>query len=99
MEITREKKGLEVTMKLKGRLDTVTAPELEAEIKTLGEDTERLILDFAALDYISSAGLRVLLAAHKMMNKRMGMKILHANEMVQEVFEATGFSEIFHIED
>ena len=83
---------------MEGRLDTTTAPELEQEIKSsLGGVTE-LVMDFARLDYISSAGLRVLLAAHKAMMKQGSMKVVHANDMVMEVFEVTGFSDILTIE-
>jgi anti-sigma B factor antagonist len=83
---------------LGGRLDTVTAPELEKEFKeSLGDITD-LTLDFADLEYISSAGLRVLLAANKTMNKQGSMKLIDVNEIVQEVFEVTGFSDILTIE-
>ena len=82
---------------LEGRLDTMTAPELEAELNGSMEGAESLVLDFSKLDYISSAGLRVLLAAHKAMNAKGGMKVTHVNEIVREVFEVTGFSDILTI--
>lgn len=83
---------------VEGRLDTTTAPDLESALKgDMGGITE-LVLDFSKLDYISSAGLRVLLSAHKVMSKKGGMKLTHVNEMVQEVFEVTGFSDILTIE-
>ncbi|MBQ8128784.1 MAG: STAS domain-containing protein [Clostridia bacterium] len=83
---------------VEGRLDTMTAPELEA---ALGRDmpaAEQLVLDFSKLDYISSAGLRVLLAAHKTMSRKGGMKVIHVNEIVKEVFDVTGFSDILTVE-
>ena len=86
-----------LTCALKGRLDTTTAPELEKELKDLS-NVNSLTLDFGALDYISSAGLRVLLAAHKVMAGKGGMKVTHVNELVNEVFEVTGFADILTIE-
>ena len=83
---------------LEGRLDTVTAPDLENELKNSQDGVTELVLDFEKLDYISSAGLRVLLTAQKAMSKQGEMKILHVNEMVNEVFEVTGFSDILTIE-
>ena len=98
MNIIRDQNGGSLTIALEGRLDTTTAPELEQEIKlSLGGVTE-LVMDFARLDYISSAGLRVLLAAHKTMMKQGSMKVIHVNEMAMEVFEVTGFSDILTIE-
>ena len=83
---------------LEGRLDTVTAPELDKELKeTLGGVSE-LTLDFEKLEYISSAGLRVLLAAEKTMGKKGGMKLIHVNETVMEIFEVTRFLDILTIE-
>lgn len=98
MTITTQRKGTALEIALKGRLDTSTAPQLEAELKGSLEGAESLILDFSGLDYISSAGLRVLLAAHKAMSGRGGMKVTHVSEMVAEVFEVTGFSDILSIE-
>ena len=98
MTIAKELNGSTLTIALEGRLDTLTAPELEAE---LGKDlpgAENLVLDFSKLDYISSAGLRVLLSAHKEMSCKGGMKVTHVNEIVQEVFEVTGFADILTIE-
>ena len=82
---------------LEGRLDTVTAPSLEKELASL-EDVTELVLDFKALDYISSAGLRVLLSAQKAMSKQGGMKICRVNDTIMEIFEVTGFSDILTIE-
>ena len=82
---------------LEGRLDTVTAPELEKEFKSSLEGVSELTLDFEKLEYISSAGLRVLLAAQKTMNKQGEMKLLNVNETIMEIFEVTGFSDILTI--
>ena len=82
---------------LEGRLDTVTAPELEKELKESLENVSELTLDFDKLEYISSAGLRVLLSAQKTMNKQGEMKLLHVNETIMEIFEVTGFSDILTI--
>ena len=99
--MTMEKKmnGTELEIVLEGRLDTMTAPELEAELNQSMADAESLTLDFSKLEYISSAGLRVLLTAHKEMSGKGGMKIIHVNEIVQEVFQVTGFADILSIED
>jgi anti-sigma B factor antagonist len=82
---------------LEGRIDTTTAPELEKELKGDMGGVNALVLDFEHVDYISSAGLRVLLSAHKAMSKKGGMKVTNVNEMVREVFEVTGFSDILDI--
>ena len=83
---------------LEGRLDTVTSPSLEAELKDALGGVSELTMDFEKLEYISSAGLRVLLAAHKEMNRRGVMKVTHVNETIMEIFEVTGFSDILTIE-
>ena len=82
---------------LEGRLDTVTAPELEKELKGSLEGVSELTLDFKQLEYISSAGLRVLLAAQKAMNKQGEMRLVNVNETIMEIFEVTGFSDILTI--
>ena len=82
---------------LEGRLDTVTAPELEKELKASLEGITELTMDFGKLEYISSAGLRVLLSAQKSMNKQGEMKLMNVNETVMEIFEVTGFSDILTI--
>lgn len=98
MTITKNLNGSVLEVALEGRLDTMTAPELEAELnKDLG-NVESLVLDFSKLEYISSAGLRVLLSAHKTMSAKGGMKVTNANEIVQEVFDVTGFADILTIE-
>jgi anti-sigma B factor antagonist len=93
---TKNKKAL--TIAVEGRLDTMTAPELEEVLKNSLEGVEALTFDLEKLDYISSAGLRVLLSAQKTMNNQGTMKVLHANEIVMEIFEVTGFSDILTIE-
>lgn len=93
------KKGNNSTLvSVAGRLDTTTAPSLEAELNTAIGDNAELILDFAELEYISSAGLRVILATQKIMNKQGKMIIKNANADVMEVFEITGFTDILTIE-
>lgn len=98
MNITKTADGGKLTLALEGRLDTTTAPQLEAEIKSGLEGVTDLELDFSRLEYLSSAGLRVLLAAQKTMNRQGTMVIRHANETIREVFEVTGFSEILTLE-
>ncbi len=98
MEISKKSQGNSLEIALSGRLDTTTAPLLEAELKRNIEGVEELYFDFAALEYLSSAGLRVLLAAQKVMNKQGKMVIRNVNETIREVFEITGFSEILTIE-
>ena len=83
---------------LEGRLDTVTSPSLEAELNGALEGVGELTMDFEKLEYISSAGLRVLLAAQKEMNKRGVMKLTHVNETIMEIFEVTGFADILTID-
>ena len=83
---------------LEGRLDTTTAPELESEIKSSLNGVSKLTFDLKDLEYVSSAGLRVLLSAQKIMNAQGEMKIRNVNETVMEIFEVTGFSDILDIE-
>ncbi len=87
-----------LTVVLTGRLDTTTAPELEKELKASLDGVSALTIDMAALEYISSAGLRVLLSAQKTMNKQGEMKVVHVGETIMEIFEVTGFSDILSIE-
>ena len=87
-----------VKIALEGRLDTTTAPELEAELRDSLNGAASLTLDLEKLAYISSAGLRVLLAAQKVMNKQGEMKVVHVGETIMEIFEVTGFSDILTIE-
>ena len=100
MNITSETNGKQVTFALEGRLDTVSAPELEKVLGANLDGVEELILEFEKLRYLSSAGLRVLLAAQKKMNAQKGsMVIKHVNEMIMEVFEVTGFLDILTVEN
>ncbi len=87
-----------LTLSLEGRLDTTTAPELENVVKTELEGVTALNVDMEKLEYISSAGLRVLLSAQKAMNKQGSMTIKNASEDVKEIFDVTGFSDILNIE-
>ena len=87
-----------LVIKLEGRLDTTTAPALENELNESLDGVEQLILDMEGLEYISSAGLRVLLGAQKTMNKQGSMKVLHVNSDIMEIFEITGFRDILTIE-
>ena len=98
MKIEKSVKDGKICYALEGRLDTTTAPELENELKSGLESATELTMDFSGLDYISSAGLRVLLSAHKAMSNKGGMKVTNVNEMVREVFDVTGFSDILDIE-
>lgn len=98
MIIKKTQNAASMTIALEGRLDTTTAPELEAELKASLDGVTELVFDMEKLDYISSAGLRVLLSAQKVMVKKGGMKLIHVNETVMEIFEVTGFSDILSIE-
>lgn len=98
MTISKNMNGTALEIALEGRLDTMTAPELEAELNQSMEGADSLTLDFSRLEYISSAGLRVLLSAHKAMSGKGGMKVTNVNEIVREVFEVTGFADILTIE-
>lgn len=98
MTINKMQQGTQLTFALTGRLDTNTAPQLEAELKRSIDGVTDLTFDFAELEYISSAGLRILLSAQKTMNRQGSMTIRNVNETVSEVFDITGFSEILTIE-
>ena len=98
MTITKKQTASSLEIALEGRLDTTTAPELEKELKESLNGVSELTLDFEKLDYISSAGLRVLLSAQKLMNAQGSMRIVHVGETIMEIFEVTGFSEILTIE-
>ncbi|RKI81686.1 anti-sigma factor antagonist [bacterium 0.1xD8-71] len=100
MTVETKENGNEITIKPVGRLDTTTAPQLEIQINAVLEKAEQLILDFEELEYLSSAGLRVLLSAHKAFMKKGSGKMLicHVNETIYEVFEVTGFLDILNIE-
>ena len=98
LNIKKTVEGSKVTFALSDRLDTTTAPLLEQEIKSSLDGVTELILDLEELAYISSAGLRVLLSAQKIMNNQGEMIVRNANETVMEIFEVTGFSDILTIE-
>ncbi len=98
LNINKKLEDKTLTITLEGRLDTTTAPQLEAELKSDLADVTSLVMDFEKLEYISSAGLRVLLSAQKIMNKQGEMKLIHVNDVINEIFEVTGFSDILNIE-
>jgi len=98
MTIEKKLDAANLTLILSGRLDTTTAPQLEAELKGSLSGIEHLVLDFASLDYLSSAGLRVLLAAQKVMNRQGSMVVRHVNDTIAEIFDVTGFADILTIE-
>ena len=98
MTIDKQLNGSELTLTLNGRLDTTTAPEQETAIKENIAGITNLVMDFAGLEYLSSAGLRVILSAQKTMNKQGEMVIRNVNETINEVFEITGFIDILTIE-
>jgi len=98
MNVVKNLDGNKLTVKLEGRLDTTTAPELEAAIKDELEKADDLVFDFVDLEYISSAGLRVLLSTQKVMMKKGGMVITNARDEIKEVFDITGFADILNIE-
>ncbi len=98
LNITKDLKEKDLTVFLEGRLDTTTAPELEGELKDSIADVANLTLDFSKLEYISSAGLRVLLSTQKIMKKQGEMTVKNPSEEVREIFDVTGFSDILNIE-
>lgn len=98
MTITKEKKDNVLNLALEGRLDTVTAPQLEEVINSELDGISELNIDFQSLEYVSSAGLRVLLASQKIMNKQGKMVIKNVCDEIKEVFEITGFSDILTLE-
>lgn len=98
MTINKISEGEKLTLALSGRLDTNSSPSLEAELKQSVGGVKELIFDFSEVEYISSAGLRILLAAQKVMNRQGSMKLIGVSTDVMEVFEITGFSDILTIE-
>ncbi len=98
MNIVKTSEGTKLTFAVEGRLDTTTAPQLEGEIKGALTGVTELVLDFSQLEYLSSVGLRVILAAQKIMNRQGKMIVRHVNETIMEVFEVTGFCDILTIE-
>ena len=98
LKISMTQNGSEYTFTLEGRLDTITSPDLEGQINAVVGNASKLILDFGSLDYISSAGLRVLLGATQAMEGKGDMVVCNLTQSVREVFDLTGFSNLFHIE-
>ena len=98
MTIEKKLNGEAATLVVAGRLDTQTAPELEKEIDAIVSGLKELILDMAGLEYVSSAGLRVILKAQKIMNAQGSMKLTSVNDSIMEVFDITGFLDILTIE-
>ena len=98
MDIEKQKNGKKLDVKVIGRLDTKTAPELTEALKDNLDDVEELTFDLSELIYISSAGLRVILSTQKIMNKQGSMKVTNVQDIVMEVFESTGFVDILKIE-
>ena len=98
LNITKSIEDGKAAFTLEGRLDTITSPELDETIKGSLDGISELVLDMEKLDYISSAGLRVLLAAQKIMNFQGSMKVVNVNETIMDIFEVTGFSDILTIE-
>ena len=99
MEMIKTKNGGDLTIALKGRLDTTTAPQLESELRTALSGITELVFDLKDLAYISSAGLRVLLSAQKTMNRQGDMIIRNASPDIMDIFEVTGFVDILNIEE
>lgn len=98
MTIEKIVNGAELTLNVVGRLDTATAPQLEAEVNANLAGVTKLVFDFSGLEYLSSAGLRVLLQSQKAMNKQGEMVVRNVNETVSEIFEVTGFADVLTIE-
>lgn len=99
MNIEFKREGSTLTAVIEGRIDTNSAPETEEKIMNEIKDADNLVLDFAGVEYISSAGLRVLLLLHKTMQPKGGMKVIHINETVQEVLDITGFADILSLDE
>ncbi|MBR1476678.1 MAG: STAS domain-containing protein [Lachnospiraceae bacterium] len=98
LNIKKEGTAEDLTVVLEGRLDTTTAPQLDEELKASLEKAKNLVFDLKALEYVSSAGLRVFLSAQKVMNRQGSMTIKNANEEIKEIFDVTGFVDILNIE-
>ena len=97
MEIRKTTENNIVTVRITGRVDTTTAPALEQELKACSAECSELVLDFAEVEYISSAGLRVLLSTHKTMSKKGSMALRNVSDDIMEIFDVTGFSDILNI--
>ena len=98
LNINKKLEDEKLTISLEGRLDTTTAPQLETMLKENIDGVKELVIDFEKLEYISSAGLRVLLSAQKTMSKQGSMKVINVSDLIKEIFEVTGFIDILTIE-
>ena len=98
MTVTKTLEEKVLNVKVEGRLDTATAPALEEELAELMDEAEELVFDLEGLEYMSSAGLRILLATQKKMAQKGGMKVVNVNDVIKEIFDITGFSDILTIE-
>jgi anti-sigma B factor antagonist len=98
LNIEKKRNASELTVALTGRLDTTTSPELEKALKASLDGVTDLVIDMAGLEYISSAGLRVMLTAQKTMNRQGSMRVIHVNDIIGEIFEVTGFTDILTIQ-
>ncbi len=98
MTVNKELNGSELVISVSGRIDTTTAPTLEGEIKDSLDGVQKLVLDIAEVEYVSSAGLRVFLSTHKTMSKQGSMVVKNVSESVKEIFEVTGFADILTLE-
>jgi anti-sigma B factor antagonist len=98
LDIKKNQEGSKLEFVLEGRLDTITAPQLEEEVKASIGDITELVFDFNGLAYVSSAGLRVLLSAQKTINEKGSMVVKNVSDEIQEIFDVTGFSDILTIE-
>ena len=99
MNIVKTQEGTTLTVALVGRLDTLTSPQLEGELRTAVNGISTLVFDLSGLDYISSAGLRVLLSAQKVMNRQGSMTIRYVKPEIMDIFDVTGFVDILNIEE
>lgn len=97
MTVEKTANGSEITMVVSGRLDTTTSPQLEEQVRNL-EGVTSLIFDFSNLEYLSSAGLRVILGCQKIMNRQGEMVVKNVNDTIREIFDITGFSDILNIQ-
>ena len=98
MIVTKTLEEKKLTVKVEGRLDTATAPELENELAEVLDEAEELVFDLEGLEYMSSAGLRIMLATQKKMSAKGGMTVTNVNDVIGEIFDITGFSDILTIE-
>ena len=98
MNIVQKRDGSALTIAPEGYLDTTTAPELRAVLETALDGVKELTFDFEKLEYISSSGLRLLLYAHNVMGEQGTMKVIHANNIILEIFEVTGFADVLTVE-